>query len=241
MKRLGVLGGMGPAASAEFMVRLTALTPATCDQEHIPTILWSDPRIPDRSTSVRNGDNLPLPWLIQGIQGLRRSGCDYVAIPCNTAHFWHHQLTGLGIKVLHIVDSVAKDLQNNQLINCDIGILGTQSTIESGLYQYRLNKFGWNCITPEKEQMDNLIQPAINLIKAGKIDESKSMITSVIDSLINRGVKAVILGCTELPLAIRDEIYNGIILVNSIDSLVRLSIELCRKSSYNSFIEYEPA
>jgi aspartate racemase len=240
MKRLGVLGGMGPAASAEFMVRLTALTPATCDQEHIPTILWSDPRIPDRSTSVRNGDDLPLPWLIKGVEGLRRAGCDYVAIPCNTAHFWHHKLSGLGPKILHIVDSVAIELKNKNINDCNIAILGTQSTIESGLYQYRLNKFGWNCLTPSKEQMDDLIQPAINLIKSGKIDESKSMIMEVIDSLIAQNIKAVVLGCTELPLAIRDETYNGIALINSIDSLVRLSIDACWENKYTYTNNHEP-
>ena len=88
IKRLGVLGGMGPAASAEFMVRLVAQTPAKRDQDHIPTILWSDTEVPDRSTSMRNGDNKPLPYLLLGIQGLVLAGCKLIVIPCNTAHLW---------------------------------------------------------------------------------------------------------------------------------------------------------
>jgi len=88
--------------------------------------------------------------------------------------------------------------------------------------------------------MDNLIQPAINLIKSGKIDESKSMIMEVIDSLIAQNIKAVVLGCTELPLAIRDETYNGVALINSIDSLVRLSIDVCWESKYNYTNNHEP-
>ena len=79
---IGILGGMGPAASAEFISRLIARTPAIIDQDHIPTILWSDPRVPDRSTSARNGDNLPLPKLLEGILGLKAAGCTCVVIPC---------------------------------------------------------------------------------------------------------------------------------------------------------------
>ena len=85
---LGVLGGMGPLASAHFMVRLTQLTQASRDQDHIPAVLWSDPRVPDRTVGHLQGGENPLPWLLRGIEGLRRAGCGAVAIPCNTAHGW---------------------------------------------------------------------------------------------------------------------------------------------------------
>ena len=86
-KVLGVLGGMpGPLASAQFMVRLTLLTPATRDQDHIPAVLWSDPRVPDRTVGRLSGGADPLPWLLRGIEGLQHAGCGAIAIPCNTAH-----------------------------------------------------------------------------------------------------------------------------------------------------------
>src|SRR4051812_6036337 len=85
-KILGVLGGMGPLASAHFMLRLTLLTPGEHDQDHIPAILWSDPRIPDRSAAGRGRGPDPLPWLMHGTEGLRQAGCGAVPIPCNTAH-----------------------------------------------------------------------------------------------------------------------------------------------------------
>src|SRR5215468_4341968 len=88
-KVLGVLGGMGPLASAQFMVRLTLLTPAMRDQDHIPTVLWSDPRVPDRTAGRLGGGTDPLPSLLRGIEGLCRAGCGAVAIPCNTAHGWY--------------------------------------------------------------------------------------------------------------------------------------------------------
>ena len=225
MKRLGVLGGMGPAASAEFIVRLIQQTPATRDQDHIPFVLWNNPQIPDRSTSMRNGDDKPLPYLIEGIQALKYSGCELIVIPCNTAHFWFHELSKLNVKVIHIVDSVADSLRDVNVINSTIGVMGTQATVELGLYQYILNRSGWNCIVPSKEEMDTLVQPAIDLIKGGNIDQAHLMLMTVVRSLIDRGAKAVVLGCTEIPLAIKEVEEQSIPIVNSIDSLVKLAIK----------------
>ena len=100
--------------------------------------------------------------------------------------------------------------------------MGTQATIELGLYQNHLTD--WNCIVPTQEEMDNIVQPAIDLIKAGDMVLSHTMLMSVLDSLIVRGANAVVLGCTELPLAVRESEQNGIPLVNSIDSLVKKAI-----------------
>lgn len=227
IKKLGILGGMGPAASAEFINRLIAQTPASCDQEHIPFVLWSDPRVPDRSTSLRNGDNLPLSWLLEGIQGLKNAGCNCIVIPCNTAHFWFNEMekcASWNSKIIHIVDSVADALRDVNVTNSTIGIIGTQATIELGLYQYMLNKLGWNCITPTKEEMNTLVQPAINLIKANNIEAAQPLIMTVVNRLIDSGSKAVVLGCTELPLAVKQTEAQGIPLINSIDSLVKATL-----------------
>jgi aspartate racemase len=221
MTRLGILGGMGPAASAEFVARLIKQTPATCDQEHIPFVLWNEPRIPDRSVSMRNGDNRPMLWLLQGIQALKTVGCDRVVIPCNSAHFWYDDMTKLGVPIIHIVDSIADELRALHLENVTIGVMGTQGTIEHGLYQSRLERQGWQCLVPDRSEMDFFVQPAIDLIKAGKIAESQPLLMKVIHSLIDRGAQAIVLGCTELPLSIGIANVEGIPVVNSIDSLVQ--------------------
>ena len=109
---LGVLGGMGPLASAQFMVRLTQLTPATRDQDHIPAVLWSDPRVPDRTVGQPTGEADPLPWLLRGIEGLQRAGCGAIAIPCNTAHGWYDAMRDAAqVPILHIVDAAATELR----------------------------------------------------------------------------------------------------------------------------------
>lgn len=223
MKRLGILGGMGPAASAEYITRLIQQTNASCDQEHIPFVLWNEPRTPDRSTSLRNGDNRPLPYLLQGIQVLKDAGCNFVVIPCNTAHFWYDELIKLRIPIVHIVDSVANALRDVNVDSGTIGIMGTQATIELGLYQDRLTD--WNCIVPSQEEMDDIVQPAIDLIKSGDMSKAYDMFMIVIDSLIARGAQAVVLGCTEIPLAVDQNRRDGIPLINSIDSLVKAAIK----------------
>ena len=228
IKRLGVLGGMGPAASAEFMVRLVAQTPAKRDQDHIPTILWSDNTVPDRSTSMRNGDNKPLPYLLSGIQGLVSAGCNLIVIPCNTAHLWFKEMekqASWHARIVHIVDSVSDALRDANVIDSKIGVMGTQATVELGLYQYRLNKLGWECIVPSKEEMDTLVQPAIDLIKANQIAEAHSMLMTIIHSLISNGAKSVVLGCTEIPLSIKEDIVQDTPIINSIDSLVKSVIK----------------
>lgn len=228
MKKLGILGGMGPAASAEFVSRLIQQTPATCDQEHIPFVLWNEPRIPDRSTSMRNGDNRPLLWLLQGIQALKTVGCDHIVIPCNSAHFWYDDMIKMGVPITHIVDSIADELRALQLENATIGIMGTQGTIEYGIYQSRLEQQGWKCIVPDRAEMDFFVQPAIDLIKADKIVESQLLLMKVIHSLIDRGAKAIVLGCTELPLAIRITQEENTPIVNSIDSIVQAVLKQSR-------------
>ena len=225
MNRLGILGGMGPAASAEFVSRLIKQTPAAHDQQHMPFVLWNEPRIPDRSTSMRNGDNQPLLWLLQGIQALKTVGCDHVVIPCNSAHYWYDDMAKMGVPITHIVDSIADQLRALGLNDSTVGIMGTQGTIEYGLYQTRLTQQGWTCIVPDRAEMDFFVQPAIDFIKAGKIGESQVLLMKTIHSLIDRGANAIVLGCTELPLAIHIDQEQGVPIVNSIDSLVQAVIK----------------
>ena len=226
MKRLGVLGGMGPAASAEFYNRLVQQTPASCDQDHIPAILWSDPTVPDRSTSILLHNDRPLKKLMEGIRGLKNAGCDHIVVPCNTAHFWYDDMIKEGVPITHIVDSVADQLIENNITNTTIGIMGTKGTIAWGLYQKRLQSGGWNCIVPSEHEMNDSVQQAINSIKASNLTAAEQPLFDVISSLIKRGAKAVVLGCTELPLAVTQTSFQGVVLINSIDSLVKAALKV---------------
>lgn len=222
---LGVLGGMGPLASAHFMTRLTLLTPASRDQDHVPTVLWSDPRVPDRTLGRLGGAEDPLPWLLRGVRGLARAGCGAIAIPCNTAHGWFDEMRAEGPPILHIVDSTAEDLAG-VLPNGLVGIMGTAATLAMRLYQDRLEQLGWRCIVPTEEEMQTRVSPAIAAVKANRVAEAYAPLAEVVSSLRDRGAGAVVLGCTEIPLGIQAGPWGtlGVPVVDSIDALARAAI-----------------
>lgn len=221
---LGVLGGMGPLASAHFMTRLTLLTDASCDQDHVPAILWSDPRIPDRSANLRGAGPDPLPALLAGVNGLRQAGCGAIVMPCNTAHAWYEAMAEkAGLPFLHIVDATASSLREIAPPPAKVGVMGTAATLAMRLYQDRLAAQGWDVITPDEAEMARLVTPAIAAVKANRVAEAFAPLAEAANLLARRGAAAVVLGCTEIPLGIQagpqDQIH--VPLVDTIDALAR--------------------
>lgn len=230
---LGVLGGMGPLASAHFMTRLTLLTPAERDQDHIPAILWSDPRVPDRGAARLGTGPAPLPALVRGLHGLQAAGAGAIAIPCNTAHGWIDGMqAAIPLPILHIVDAAAADLRRQGVHAGTIGILGTAATLAMRLYQDRLSAEGWSCIEPSGPEMQSLVTPAIAAVKANRIAEAYAPLAQAVGLLRDRGAAAVVLGCTEIPLGIQAGPWQtlGVPLVDTIDALARASILWARRA-----------
>jgi aspartate racemase len=228
-KVLGVLGGMGPLASAQYMLRLTLLTPASKDQEHIPAVLWSDPRVPDRGGAPGGAD--PLPWLLRGIEGLKRAGCGAIVVPCNTAHAWYDQMLQVaGMPMPHIVDAAAADLARIGIAPARIGLMGTATTLRMKLYQQRLSSLGWECIEPTAEQMTHLVSPAIARVKANQVADAFEPLVEVVNDLGARGAAAVVLGCTEIPLGIQagPSARLTVPVIDTIDALARAAIVWAR-------------
>lgn len=229
---LGVLGGMGPLASAHFMMRLTLLTPASRDQDHIPSILWSDPRVPDRTRGKLGAGDDPLPWLLRGVRGLKRVGCAAIAIPCNTAHGWFGEMAAEGVPILHIVEAAAVELRRH-VSTGTVGIMGTAATLTMRLYQDRLEALGWRCIVPSDADMAMRITPAIADVKANRIADAYDPLADAVRSLAARGAAAVVLGCTEIPLGLLAGPYRElpVPLVDTIDALALASIRWARAST----------
>ncbi len=231
---LGVLGGMGPLASAHFMTRLTELTAARCDQDHIPAVLWSDPRLPDRAPALLGHAGAVDPWpgLLRGVRALRQAGCGAIAIPCNTAHGWAEALqSGCGLPVLHIVDAAAAELRQALRPGAVVGVMGTVATLELRLFQDRLQPRGWRCLVPDADEMARLVMPAIDAVKAGDVAASFAPVLRVVRSLQARGAEAVVLGCTELPISLAAGPVGAEampVIVDTIDALARLSIAWAR-------------
>ena len=230
-KVLGVLGGMGPLASAHFMLRLTLLTPAGRDQDHIPAVLWSDPRVPDRNAARLGTGPDPLPWLMRGVDGLLAAGCGAIVIPCNTAHGWFEPMCRAApVPILHIVDAAATELSRIGIAGGTIGLMGTVATLAMRLYQDRLSARGWDIIEPEPAQMEHLVSPAIAAVKANCLAEAYAPLVEVANSLASRGATAVVLGCTEIPLGLLAGPTEAlrVPVVDTIDALARAAIAWAR-------------
>jgi aspartate racemase len=222
---LGVLGGMGPLASASFMTRLTLLTEAARDQDHVPAILWSDPRVPDRTAGRLGLGPDPLPALLRGVRGLEAAGCGAIVIPCNTAHGWFAPMqAATALPILHIVAAAAVELRRLGMAGGRIGILATEGTLAMRLYEDGLAPAGHDCLTPGAAEMAGLVSPAIAAVKANRLAEAYPPLAAAARRLVDRGAAAVVLGCTEIPLGIAAGPPLPFPIVDTIDALARAAI-----------------
>jgi aspartate racemase len=224
---LGVLGGMGPLAGAHFAMRLVQLTPASCDQEHIPVLLRNNPHIPDRSSAWANGGASPLPAMMRGIAMLQDAGADCIAIPCNTAHVWFDQLqAATSARLLHIVAAVVRDLRDQGVHGGRVGILGTRATLETGLYQRFLLDAGYEPLVSTQQQVLRDCADAIDAVKANRLADALAPLARSIEALRQEGACAVVLGCTELPIALPQACRGdfGLVIIDSIDALAREAV-----------------
>lgn len=224
---LGVLGGMGPMAGATFMQRLVALTQADSDQQHVPAILWNDPRVPGRTAGYTGHGPDPLPWMQHGANGLVRAGALALAIPCNTAHVWYEQLTAsVQVPVLHIVQAVIDDLRRQGITGGRVGVLATGTTLRLGLYQSALQAQGYAAVVPPDDIIMGDCSVSIRLVKENRLADAVAPALACIDFLRTQQVDAVVLGCTELPLALPHALRAkmGVAITDSIDALALASI-----------------
>src|SRR3954468_19140929 len=146
-KVLGILGGMGPLATVDFLRKLIEETPAARDEEHIPVIAWSVPQIPDRPTAITSNGESPLPAMLAGIHTLKAAGAIAIAIPCNTAHYWYDDMVREGgLPVIHIADAALEALKAQSLAGKTIGLIATKGTLAAGFFQERMKAHGFECI-----------------------------------------------------------------------------------------------
>ena len=201
--RLGVLGGMGPLATADFLKKLVAVTPAQRDQDHVPAIVYSVPQIPDRVGPImRQEGESPLPAMIEGVRTLEAAGASCIAIPCITAHHWYDPLCQVAsVPVLHIADAT-RTLLTERCPNSDVGLLATTATLRSGFFQRRLEAAGFGLVLPTDKMMQQQVLPAIACVKRHDMAGALQLACEAVEGLLARDVKAVVLACSELPVAI---------------------------------------
>lgn len=202
--KLGILGGMGPLATADFLHKLVDRTPALFDHEHIPTIVHSVPQLPDRIQAIFDGGPSPLPKLLEAIETLQAAGAECIAMPCNTAHYWYDDFKPvLRVPFLHIADAALASINEQNFSGSRLGLLGTRGTVKSGFYQRRFASFGIDCLISSADEQSNLVDPAVAAVKANKLDIATALIELAAQHLFDRGASRVVLGCTEIPIVLR--------------------------------------
>lgn len=200
---LGVLGGMGPGATNDFLGRLARLTPAERDQDHVPTLVYSDTTTPDRSDAMLGLGSSPLPAMLRGIEFLNKAGCALIAMPCNSAHYWYDELAaGSDVPVLHIVDSTAAELERRGVRT--VGLMATDGTCKSGIYQARLDQYGITVLDLTHFGDSNSVMRGIRAYKAGNHTNARELLRNGGQELIKRGADALVFGCTDISAALPD-------------------------------------
>lgn len=208
---VGILGGMGPSATAAFYELLIRMTGARNDQEHLHVVIDSFPQIPDRTEFLLGRGEDPRPAMILGLERLRRAGCAFAVIPCNTANVFRVELAeNAGLEVVDwigLATAAAVDGGKTR-----VGILATTGTLSSGVYQVALGHAGATAISPNPGEQA-VIMSAIYAVKGGHPSAgARDDLGIVAADMIERGAQSVLLACTELPLIAPedDSIWRGI-------------------------------
>ncbi len=200
-KVLGVLGGMGPLATADFYAKLVRLTPARTDQDHPRVIIDSNPKIPDRTAGLEGEGPDPTPSLTATARALERAGVDVIAIPCNSAHAYLAAIRqAVRVRVLDIMEEVAAAAASLAPRPRAVGLLATPGTLRARLYHRALAAQGIEVVAPTADEEAG-VEGAIKAVKAGSLGaETRARVREAAAALIRRGADAIVLGCTELPL-----------------------------------------
>lgn len=224
-RTIGILGGMGPAATVDLMQKIIDATPASRDQEHVPMIVWNIPQIPDRNTFIAGGSISPSPAMCAGARALADAGADAIVIACNTAHHWADEVAAAANRpLIHIADAALAQLQNAKINNPML--LATNGTHALRIYDKRAAAFG---VTLQK--LDDLQQAKLTAViaqvKAGQLEAARDSLLLILARSSAQEATTFILGCTELPLIVRGMPFEA----KSIDATAALAAEIVRFST----------
>ena len=207
-KIIGILGGMGPAATIDLFTKIVKGTKVKKDQDHLRIMIDNNPKIPDRTLALQRKGPTPLTQLVQSAKILENAGADFIVIPCVTAHYYYDSLQKrIKTPILHVVDETVKSITKKLKGMGKIGLIATQGTIHTGLFQKAFANNAIELILPTPEVQRKWVMEAIYGKKGIKVigpsEHSKRLIRKASESLIKQGAKAIIAGCTEIPLVLK--------------------------------------
>lgn len=238
--KLGIIGGLGPLASAYLLELLTTMTEVTCDQDHLEVLLHSTPQIPDRTTYILDHTQAdPLPKMIEVGQTLSSLGVSYIVIPCITAHYFYHPLhDSISAPIISIVHEVAVYLEVRNIRQ--VGLMATDGTVKSEIFQRVLKRHGIDVILPDEAHQKMVMKVIYENVKLGKEIE-QDVFFEAASHLFDQGAKIIILGCTELSIG-KKELNLDNRFLDCLDVVAAVALDKCGKKlkkEYQYLIEKE--
>ncbi len=199
-KTIGIIGGMGPAATYDLFRKIIEKTDAKTDQEHIHICIDCNTNIPDRTRAILDDGEDPVPELVRSGIRLQAMGADVLVMPCNTAHYFYERITPfLDVPLLNMLQETAREIKRQKIGK--VGLLATDGTLRSGVYHKVLSEAGIETVTPSPEKQAAVMEMIYQGVKAAKRDLNPASFQAAVDELFAKGAQVLVLGCTELPLA----------------------------------------
>ncbi|MEP7056747.1 MAG: amino acid racemase [Caldimonas sp.] len=200
---VGVIGGMGPRATVDFLDKVVDESAAAADEDHVPMLISCDPRIPRRPEAILQDGESPLPVLLEIRDRLLGAGVSALVMPCNTAHRWYAELTtGCPVPFLSIVQAGCDEVRRLAPAGATVAVLSTRATQAAKLFDTPLAREGFRVIEPTDAEQDRWVLPAIAAVKAGRSTQAGPWLDAVLQALAERGAAKVLLACTELPVVL---------------------------------------
>lgn len=221
-KTIGVIGGMGPAATANLFCKLLAATPAEHDQDHFRILIDNNPRLPDRNAAIAGRGPSPGPQLAECARGLERAGADFLVIACNTAHAFADDIeSAVAIPLVSMIEATADAAVADRPAR--VGVLAADGCRRAGLYQRAFARRGVEALFLADDKQQDFMH-LIYRIKAGDVGEAtQRAMESLAISLTARGAQAVVAACTEVPLVLNADILATPV-INSTDALATRAV-----------------
>lgn len=224
MRAVGVLGGMGPAATLDFLARVRRLTPARRDQDHLRLIVDDNPTLPDRNLAIAGQGRSPGPEMAAMARGLERAGAQVLVMPCNTAHAFEAEVRrATDLPFLSIIEATVQAALASGGVR-RAGVLATTGCVASRLYQRALSARGVEALTTEGEAMDRFMA-AVYAFKAGDRAPAEEVWPALARDLVEAGAEILIAGCTEVPLVLTSA---PVPLIDSTEELAKATVRFAR-------------
>jgi aspartate racemase len=225
---IGILGGMGPEATNQLCALITALTPVTRDQDHIPVITYNNPQIPDRVSAVRGQTESPVPEMIRTARVLEHAGAQMLLMPCNLAHFYLADVQkAIRVPLLDMIEETVKFTVENYPQAHQVGIVASTPTIECGIYEAAFRKHDRVLISPDADTQESKVMKAIygpDGIKCGYKTKPAAILMEVGRALVAHGAEVIIAGCTEASLVMKHE-SSPFVVIDPMEVLARVAVK----------------